>query len=53
MSIDTAPHEVRFTAKRACIWNGINRRWYTISQDKARLMIATGEAIELKEGEWF
>jgi ribosomal 50S subunit-recycling heat shock protein len=44
-------HEVRFTAKRACIWKG--QRWITISRDKATAMIALGQAVELKEGEWF
>jgi len=43
--------EVRFTAKRACIWRG--QRWITISRDKATAMIALGQAVELKEGEWF
>ena len=43
-------HEVRFTAKRACIWQ--NQRWITISRDKAAAMIALGQAVELKEGEW-
>lgn len=42
--------EVRFTAKRACIWK--NQRWITISRDTAAAMIALGQAIELKEGEW-
>lgn len=44
-------HEVRFTAKRACIWKG--QRWITISRDTATAMIALGQAVELKEGEWF
>jgi len=42
--------EVRFTAKRACIWK--NQRWITISRDTATAMIALGQAVELKEGEW-
>jgi len=42
--------EVRFTAKRACIWSG--QRWTTISRDKATEMIALGQAVELKDGEW-
>lgn len=42
--------EVRFTAKRACIWR--NQRWITISRATAEAMLATGQAIELKEGEW-
>lgn len=43
-------HEVRFTAKRACIWRG--QRWITISREKATTMIALGRAVELKDGEW-
>ena len=41
--------EVRFTAKRACIWK--NQRWITISQETARELIALG-AVELKKGQW-
>ena len=44
--------EIRFTAKRACYWNGRVGRWITISREKAVAMIATGQAIELKKGEW-
>jgi hypothetical protein len=44
--------EVRFTAKRALYWNGANRRWQTIGRDKATALIALGQAIELKEGQW-
>lgn len=46
------PLEVRFTAKRALYWNGANRRWQGIARDKATAMIALGEAVELKAGEW-
>lgn len=42
--------EVRFTAKRALYWTGI--RWNGIARDKARDLIALGQAVELKEGEW-
>jgi hypothetical protein len=45
--------EVRFTAKRACYWNGGIGRWITISRDRATALIALGQAVELKEGEWF
>jgi len=44
--------EVRFTAKRALYWNTGNGRWVTINRDKAAAMVATGEAVELKAGEW-
>lgn len=53
MKTTTAPIEVRFTAKRALYWNGGNRRWIGIGRDKARALIALGQAVELKEGEWF
>lgn len=43
--------EVRFTAKRACRWDGKVGRWITISQETARELIALG-ARELKKGEW-
>lgn len=42
--------EVRFTAKRACVW--AHTGWKTISADKARDLIALGQAVELKKGEW-
>lgn len=42
-------HEVRFTAKRACIWDrGINR-WKTISRENAHELIALGQAVEVKK----
>jgi hypothetical protein len=44
--------EVRFTAKRALYWNTGNRRWQGIGRDKATALIALGQAVELKEGEW-
>ncbi|HKY58327.1 MAG TPA: hypothetical protein VJL80_09840 [Aeromicrobium sp.] len=46
------PLEVRFTAKRALYWNGGNRRWQSIGRDKARALIALGQAIELTDGQW-
>ena len=48
----TALTEVRFTAKRAQVWNNGNRRWTAISRDKAVALIAFGQAVELKDGEW-
>lgn len=45
--------EVRFTAKRALYWNGDCHRWIAIGRDKARGLIALGQAVELKDGEWF
>lgn len=51
--MNTNRSEVRFTAKRACIWNGTLHRWMTISREKAEAMIALGQAVEVKEGEWF
>ena len=45
--------EVRFTAKRALYWNAGNGRWQGIGRDKARDLIALGQAVELKAGEWF
>jgi hypothetical protein len=44
--------EVRFTAKCALYWNTGNRRWQCVGRDKAQLLIATGQAVELKAGEW-
>lgn len=44
--------EVRFTAKRALIWNNGNHRWQTINRDEATAMIALGTAVELKAGQW-
>lgn len=44
--------EVRFTAKRALYWNTGNRRWQGIARDKAVAMIALGQAVELKDGQW-
>lgn len=46
------PLEVRFTAKRALYWNGGNKRWAGIARDKAQALIALGQAVELKDGEW-
>jgi hypothetical protein len=44
--------EIRFTAKRALVWNNENHRWVGIARDKAVAMIALGEAVELKKGQW-
>ena len=44
--------EIRFTAKRAAYWNTGNQRWQAIGRDKAEALIATGQAVELKQGEW-
>lgn len=44
--------EIRFTAKRAARWDNHSHRWITISQDAAREMIALGQAVELKAGQW-
>lgn len=44
--------EVRFTAKRALYWNTGNMRWQGIGRDKAAELIALGQAVELKKGEW-
>lgn len=44
--------EVRFTAKRALYWNTGNRRWQGIARDEAQALIALGQAVELKDGEW-
>lgn len=44
--------EVRFTAQRALYWNTGNRRWQGIGRDKAAALIALGQAVELKDGEW-
>lgn len=52
MTNTTATEEIRFTAKRALIWNGPNHRWINIGREKAAAMIASGQAVELKEGEW-
>lgn len=49
----TAPIAVRFTEKRASYWNGGNRRWQAIGRDKARAMIATGQAEELPKELWW
>jgi hypothetical protein len=43
--------EIRFTAKRACVWSAGNGRWVTIGREKAQALIALG-AVELKDGEW-
>lgn len=48
----TTKTEIRFTAKRALVWNNGNHRWQSIARDAAELMIATGQAVELKKGEW-
>jgi hypothetical protein len=44
--------EVRFTAKRACYWNGRVGRWITISRETAQAAITIGQAVELKKGQW-
>lgn len=44
--------EVRFTAKRACRWDNASHRWITISRETAEALLATGQAVELKAGEW-
>lgn len=44
--------EVRFTAKRALRWDNASHRWITIARDTARDLIALGQAVELKKGEW-
>jgi hypothetical protein len=44
--------EVRFTAKRAMRWSNGNQRWVAINRDEARQMVALGQAVELKVGEW-
>lgn len=44
--------EIRFTAKRALYWNNGTGRWISIARDKAQLLIDTGQAVELKAGEW-
>lgn len=44
--------EVRFTAKRAVRWCNDNQRWVAIGRDEARDLIALGQAVELKKGEW-
>lgn len=51
-STTTAIAEVRFTAKRALIWNNGNHRWQNIGREKAQALVAAGLAVELKEGEW-
>lgn len=48
----TTKTEIHFTAKRALYWNAGNRRWQTIGREKAEALIATGQAVELKAGEW-
>jgi hypothetical protein len=48
----TTKTEIRFTAKRALYWNTGNRRWQTIARDTAEAMLASGQAVELKAGEW-
>lgn len=50
---DSDIHEVRFTAKRACFWDPTMMRWRTFGKERAQMLIATGQAVELKEGEWF
>lgn len=44
--------EIRFTAKRASYWNTGNMRWQAISRETAQALLATGQAIELKKGQW-
>lgn len=39
--------EVKFTAKRACYWNAGNRRWQGIGRDKATVLIALGQAVDI------
>lgn len=39
--------EIRFTAKRASYWNNGNMRWQSIAADRAREMIALGQAVEI------
>ena len=44
--------EIRFTAKRALYWNAGNGRWQGMARDKAQALIALGQAVELKKGQW-
>jgi hypothetical protein len=39
--------EVRFTAKRASYWNTGNMRWQAIGRDKARELVALGQAVDI------
>lgn len=48
----TTTTEIRFTAKRALVWNNGNHRWQTIARDTAEALIASGQAVELKAGQW-
>lgn len=41
------PLEVRFTAKRASVWNNGNMRWVAIGRDKARELISLGQAVDI------
>lgn len=41
------PTEIKFTAKRASYWNNGNMRWTAISRDKARELIALGQAVDI------
>lgn len=41
--------EVRFTAKRASYWNNGNCRWVAIGRDKARALVALGQAVDITE----
>lgn len=50
--MSTQTLEVRFTAKRACYWDNASHRWITFGRDKAQELIALGQAIELKAGQW-
>lgn len=44
--------EIRYTAKRALVWNNGNHRWQPIARAEADALIALGQAVELKAGEW-
>ncbi|GHJ59116.1 hypothetical protein NOK12_16340 [Nocardioides sp. OK12] len=39
--------EIKFTAKRASYWNNGNMRWTAIARDKARELIALGQAVDI------
>lgn len=39
--------EVRFTAKRASVWNNGNHRWVAIGRDKALELVVLGQAIDI------
>lgn len=46
---NTAPTEVKFTAKRAQYWNAGNMRWQGIARDKATALVALGLAVDLTD----